>query len=109
MSQVPPLERIVVVLAEDEPLARMFASDFLDDAGFKVFEVCHADDALLLLQARPDVQVLMTDVEMPGGSMNGFELARRVRERWPRMAVVVVSGRAMPAPGDLPDTAGCRR
>jgi two-component system, response regulator PdtaR len=104
MSQCPPPERIVVV-AEDQLLVRMFASDFLDDAGYKVFEAAHADDALLLLDARPDVQVLMTDVEMAGGSMNGFELAQQARERWPRLGIVVMSGRAAPAPGDLPEGA----
>jgi len=103
MLQPPPNERAVVVLAEDEPLVRMFASDFLDEAGFAVVEARHADDALLLLQARPDAQVLLTDVEMPGGSMDGFELARRVRARWPKIVILVVSGRAAPRTGDLPD------
>jgi CheY-like chemotaxis protein len=105
MSQFPPHERIVVVVAEDQLLVRMFTSDFLDEAGYKVFEACHADDALLLLEERTDVQVLMTDVEMASGSMNGFELARQARERWPRLGIVIVSGRAAPAPGDLPEGA----
>src|SRR3712207_4440101 len=94
----------VLIFAEAEALVRMFACDFLDDAGFKVFEASGADEALLLLQARPDVRVLVTDVEMPG-SMNGFELAHRVRERWPRIAIVVVSGRWRAAEADLPEGA----
>jgi CheY-like chemotaxis protein len=94
---------MVVVVAEDEALVRMAAADLLNDAGFKVLEAAQADDALLLLQARPDVQVLITDVEMANSSIDGFELARQVRLRWPRVAVIVVSGRQMPGPGDLPD------
>jgi CheY-like chemotaxis protein len=103
MKQPLSLVRAIVLVAEDEALARMFAADLLDEAGFCVIEAVHADEALLLLQARPDVQVLVTDVEMTGGSMNGFELARRVRKRWPRIAIIVVSGRQTPGPGDLPE------
>ena len=94
----------MLVLAEDESLVRWFASDFLDEAGFKVFESCHAEEALTLLGSRPDVLVLMTDVEM-GTGMNGFELAREVHERWPGVVIVVVSGRASPGSHDLPDGA----
>jgi CheY-like chemotaxis protein len=99
----PSQERAIVLVAEDEALVRMFAANLLDDAGYRVIEAVHADEALLLLQARPDVQVLVTDVEMAGGSIDGFELARQVRERWPRLAVIVVSSRKQPGPGDLPD------
>ena len=98
--------RAVVLLTEDEALVRMFAADLLDEAGFRVIEAVHADEALLLLQAQPDVQVLVTDVEMAGGSMDGFALARQVRTRWPRIAIIVVSGRQTPGPGDLPEGVG---
>ena len=82
---------------------RMFASDFLDEAGFKVFEAVNADEALAVLQARPDVQAIVTDIEMPG-AMNGIELAKAVRERWPGVRIVIISGRSNPSPGDhLPD------
>jgi CheY-like chemotaxis protein len=69
---------MVVLAVEDEPIVRMSMSDFLDDAGYKVFEAVNADEAIALLQARSDVQVVVTDIEMPG-SMNGLELARVVR------------------------------
>jgi CheY-like chemotaxis protein len=93
---------MVILVVEDEPLVRMFLSDLLDEAGFKVFEAVNADEAVSILQARPDVQAVVTDVEMPG-SMNGFELARVVRERWPGVGLVVTSGRERPGPSDLPD------
>ena len=102
MNRPLPLVRVVVLLAEDEALVRMFAADLLDEAGFRVIEAVHADEALLLLQARPDVQVLVTDVEMTGGSIDGFALARQVSRRWPQIAIIVVSGRQTPCPGDLP-------
>ncbi|QRM33304.1 response regulator (plasmid) [Microvirga sp. VF16] len=75
-------------------------ADFLEEAGFKVFEAVNADEAITVLQARPDVQTVITDIEMPG-SMNGLELARIVHLRWPGIGIVVTSGRARPGPDDL--------
>jgi two-component system, response regulator PdtaR len=69
---------MVVLVVEDETLVRMFMADFLDEAGFKVFEAVNADEALTVLKARPDVQVVVTDIEMPAGSMNGLRLARSI-------------------------------
>ena len=100
-SQPPPDERIVVLLVEDEPLVRMLGYDVLDEAGFEVVEAGDADEALTVLQARSDVRVLFTDVDMPG-SMNGFELARTVAERWPAIRVLIVSGKTRPGPGEMP-------
>jgi DNA-binding NarL/FixJ family response regulator len=57
-----------------------------------------------MLEARSDIQVLITDVEMPG-ALNGFALARLVHRSWPRIGIVVVSGRQAPAPGELPHSA----
>lgn len=94
--------RMVVLVVEDETLVRMFMADFLDEAGFKVFEAVNADEALTVLQARPDVQVVVTDIEMPG-TMNGLELTRVVRERWPGVGVILSSGRALPRLDDLSD------
>lgn len=94
--------RPVVVVSEDELLLRMFTADFLDEAGYKVFEAANADEALVILKVQPDVQALVTDVEMPHGSINGFELARRVYQQSPGVAIVIVSGRERPGPNDLP-------
>jgi two-component system, response regulator PdtaR len=98
-----PEPRMTVLVVEDEPLVRMFAADFLDEAGFKVFEAVNAEEAITLLQARPDIQAVVTDIELPGG-MNGFELAQVVHQRWPGVAVIATSGRERPIPGDLPDS-----
>jgi CheY-like chemotaxis protein len=95
--------RLVVLVVEDETLVRMFMADFLDEAGFKVFEAVNADEALTVLQARPDVQVVITDIEMPAGSMNGLKLARTIQERWPGIGIIISSGRERPGPDDLSD------
>ena len=93
--------RALILVVEDEALVRMMLVDVLDDAGFKVVEAAHADEALHILAAVPDVQVVVTDVEMPRGSINGFELARRVREDRQDIGVVIASGRVAPAPEEL--------
>jgi two-component system, response regulator PdtaR len=93
--------RMAVLVVEDEPLVRMFIADFLDEAGFKIIETVNANEAVTILTARPDVQVIITDIEMPKGSMNGLELARVVQERWPGVGIVISSGREHPGPDDL--------
>ncbi|MFC1455729.1 response regulator [Microvirga arabica] len=94
---------MVILVVEDEPLVRIFIADFMDEAGFKVLEAVDADEALTILKARPDVQAIISDVEMPRGSMNGFALARAVREQWPGIGIVMTSGRERPGPDELPD------
>lgn len=91
----------VVLCVEDEVLVRMFLSDALTDVGFRVLEAVSPEEALLIFQARPDVAVVVTDVEM-GGNMDGFALARAVRERSTNVQVIVMSGRSWPQAGDLP-------
>ena len=100
MDMLNPEHHMVILAVEDEPLVRMFISDFLDEAGFKVLEAVNADEATTILRARPDVQVVVTDIEMPG-SMNGLELAKVIQDRWPGIGVVVTSGRQRPGPDDL--------
>jgi CheY-like chemotaxis protein len=105
MSEKKPDIRALILVVEDEALVRMMLVDVLDDAGFNVIEAAHADEALHILAAVPDVQVVVTDVEMPRGSINGFELARRVREDRQDVGVLISSGRVAPVSGDLPEGA----
>jgi CheY-like chemotaxis protein len=89
-----------VLVVDDEPIAREFAVESLRNAGFDAHEAADADDALRLLERRGGFKVLVTDVRMPGAT-NGYALARRVRERWPFMEIILVSGYAAPQRGDL--------
>lgn len=90
-----------VLLVEDEPLLRLFVAELLEDSGFKVVEAANATEALVLLDAGLEIDVLLTDVEMPNGC-NGFELAHKVHKSWPRAEILIMSGRRWPAEGDLP-------
>ena len=92
---------VAILIVEDDVLVRMIANDILTDAGFRVFEAHDAQEAMTLLEARADVQVVFTDWNMPG-KIDGLGLARLVRKRWPDVGIIVTSGKMLPAPGDLP-------
>jgi CheY-like chemotaxis protein len=86
--------RQVVLIVEDEALVRMTAVDMIEEAGFEILEAANADEAILLLEARRDITVLFTDIEMPG-SMDGLRLAQAVRGRWPPIKIIATSGRCV--------------
>jgi CheY-like chemotaxis protein len=80
-----------ILVVEDEALIRLWVADLLEENGFSVLEAKDADTALTVLESRPDVKLLFTDVQMPG-SLNGMELAREVHARWPHILLVITSG-----------------
>jgi DNA-binding NtrC family response regulator len=94
-------DQSTVLLVEDEPLIRLFLSELLEDAGFRVVEAANAAEALVLLSAGLSVNVLLTDVDMPIGC-SGFELAHQVHRSWPETEILIMSGRRWPSQGDLP-------
>jgi two-component system, response regulator PdtaR len=94
--------RPLILVVEDEPLVRDLNLDILQEAGFRIIEAADADQAFEILKHRPDVRVILTDVDMPG-SINGFEFARLVAQGWPEVKLLVVSGKMRPEPGDLPE------
>jgi CheY-like chemotaxis protein len=92
---------IVVLVVEDDPLLRMLATDVVLEAGYMALEAGDADQALVLLEARPDIALLFTDIDMPG-SMDGLKLAQAVSDRRPPIKTLIVSGQVSPKPSDLP-------
>ena len=96
------INRPVVLIVEDEALLRMNAAEMIADAGFEVAEAANADEAIAILEARPNIHVVFTDVQMPG-SMDGLKLARAVRGRWPPIKIVATSGRLNVGETDLPE------
>jgi two-component system, response regulator PdtaR len=95
-------DKPVVLVVEDELLVRILQVDILREAGFRVAEAQDADEAFEMLRRRVDVSVVLTDVDMPG-SLNGFEFARLIKQGWPELGVLVISGKTGPGPRDLPD------
>lgn len=80
----------------------MLAVNVVEEAGFEAVEARDADEAIRLLETVEGIRILMTDVDMPG-SMDGVRLAAAVRDRWPPISIIVVSGERRPAQEDLPD------
>src|SRR5580700_2917182 len=95
-------KRPVVLVVEDEFLIRMNAAEMIEEAGFEVVEASNADEAVAILEARLDIAVVFTDIQMPG-SMDGLKLAKAVRDRWPPIHIVATSGHVTVDEDDLPD------
>ncbi len=86
---MPP--KVVVLIVEDEPLIRFNTLDALEDVGHEVLEAGNADEALVLFRMRTDIDIVFTDVDM-AGSMDGIQLARRVRAMRPSVGIIITSG-----------------
>jgi CheY-like chemotaxis protein len=96
MGQAKPMQRQTrVLLVEDEVLISDMVADALEEQGFAVHVVSNAADALRHIESGATVDVLFTDVHLPGG-MDGSMLAERVRSLRPDMPIVYASGRWEP-------------
>ena len=84
-----------VLLVEDEVLISRLVAAALSERGFIVHETATADEALRYMHSGGDVDVLFTDVNLPG-SMDGAELTLRARELRPDLPIVYASGRYQP-------------
>lgn len=85
----------VVLVVEDELLIRMHLVDALEIRGYALIEASTAREALEAIQCAERVDVMFTDVDMPG-DMDGLTLAHRVAETWPNISIIITSGK-----GDL--------
>lgn len=97
---IPPTKHIVLVV-EDEPMQRMMAVDLVEDAGFEAVQAMGSNDAVRILESRPDIRIVFTDIDMPGG-LDGMKLAAMIRDRWPPIELIIISGKRRPSPADLP-------
>ena len=83
-------------------LTRMAAEECLSDAGCKIIEAAHADEAVTILEANnAAIHVVFTDVSMPG-TINGVQLAHHTRQHWPAIAIIVASAHPQHLLADLP-------
>jgi two-component system, response regulator PdtaR len=96
------VRRPIILIVEDDFFLRIHAAEMIQDAGFDIVEAGNSDEAIAILEARPDIHVVFTDIQMPG-SMDGLKLARFVRGRWPPIKIVVTSGNFASRDGDLPE------
>lgn len=80
----------VVLVVEDEEMVRLVSVDALRELGYVVFEAADGRQALAALEAQPRVDLLFTDVVMPG--MNGRQLAEEVATRRPEVKILYTTG-----------------
>lgn len=84
-------ERILVV--DDEPIIRMLIFDVLSGQGYRVLEAGNGQQALSILKADPQIDLLVTDIGLPGG-MNGRQLADEARVNHPWLKTLFITGYA---------------
>ena len=89
----PKNEVTTILLVEDEALIRMATAAMLEDEGYRVLESHDANDALAILNEVGTIDVVITDVQMPG-SIDGLELVRIIGKDYPHVQTLVTSGRA---------------
>ena len=85
-----------VLVVEDDVFQLMDTADYLECLGYEVIQALDAEQAIQLLHSRSDIRFLVTDIDMPG-SMSGIDLARAVRNRWPPVEIIVMSGDVAPS------------
>jgi PAS domain S-box-containing protein len=94
-AATPESEAERVLIVEDEPDLLEVAAELFRSLGYQVLTADNGADALKILARTPHVDVLFSDVMMPG--MSGIELARQVHERYPGTRIVLASGYPQPA------------
>jgi DNA-binding NtrC family response regulator len=91
----------VILTVEDESLISTYLGDVLEEAGYRVIATANADEAIAVLEARDDIRIVITDVNMPG-SMDGLKLAAAVKGRWPPIKIIIATGKEAPRRDQMP-------
>jgi CheY-like chemotaxis protein len=94
-------QKRTALVVEDEPFARMYAAQLLEDQGFTVIEAERAGDAMAALHAHPEIALLFADIRLPG-EVSGLTLAGHARALRPQLAILLTSGYAQPRDLDIP-------
>lgn len=88
---------LTVLTVDDDSLVLFITAAMLEDLGHAVITAGSGDEALSLLTANPEIDLVITDEVMPG--MTGSQLALKVRETQPKLPVIVTTGYAELTPG----------
>jgi DNA-binding NarL/FixJ family response regulator len=94
--------RPLMLLVEDEVLARIGMTATLERAGFRVAPTASAEEALEVLSVLPGIRAVITDVELSPDGMDGFGLTQAIQIKWPSIQVLIVSGCVSPGPDRIP-------
>ncbi|WP_223274802.1 PAS domain S-box protein [Tateyamaria sp. syn59] len=83
----------VVLVVEDNPRVRKLSIERIRDLGYRTLEAPNGDDAYVLLQSGIEVDIIFSDLVMPG-TLNGYDLAAKVRAEFPTVRILLTSGYA---------------
>jgi len=103
LDSVSGSAQLKILLVEDEPFILMDIELQLQQDSHFVVSASDADKAIVVLRTQV-VDLVLTDIDMPG-SMDGLGLAAAVRDRWPSVRIVVMSGKQRPSLAELPSEA----
>ena len=81
-------DKLDCLVVDDEPRLRQVLLHLMRNDGFRCFEACNGVEALEVLERQP-IPLVMSDMRMP--RMDGIELLRKIRQRWPDTAVVMIT------------------
>ena len=97
-----PKEMPAVLVVEDEPMLLLVVAETLRDAGYQVWEAANAQNALAILDAQPEIVLMLTDIKMPG--MDGYQLAEASLQKRPALKVTLMTGYSQtPLPKKMAD------
>ncbi|MBL7648133.1 MAG: PAS domain-containing protein [Candidatus Hydrogenedentes bacterium] len=95
VALVRPGRGEAILLVEDEPALRAFATRVLEANGYRVYSAADATEAVSLMESGVPLELLFSDIMLPGGVL-GPELAQQFQERFPGKGVLLTSGYAEP-------------
>lgn len=93
--------RPAALIVEDQPFVGMIASDILRESGFATFHAYDAQEALQQLGDHPEIDVVLTEMELPG-EVDGIELAHRIASERPGTRLVIACEGSERRLADLP-------
>ncbi len=80
----------MILLVDDDDDVRETSADMLGELGYQVIQASSGEQALEIIDRRPDLEVMVTDIRMPG--MSGFELSERARDLRKTLKIILMSG-----------------
>ena len=86
----------MILLVDDDDDVRETSADMLEELGYEVIQASSGQEALDVLDNRPELEVMVTDIRMPG--MSGLELSDIARGRRRDLKIILISGYFLPRP-----------
>ncbi len=84
---------MLILVVDDDGLVRRVVADLLEDSECTVIEASSGDEALQVIRETPELDLVISDVNMP--EMDGVELEEEVRSMRPSLPVILMSGRPL--------------